>query len=75
MDHLRRVNSHSQTHPADIPIPLWSMTKPATCMRGIPTVHPPNPNLIFGTSKTLGFTKTHKEEVKMEKNGDELGYM
>ena len=71
MDH-----SHSQTRPADILIPSWSMGKPAAC--DITVVHPLNPNSILGASTTCGFCcSSYLEEVKMAKNGPkchELGW-
>ena len=70
MDH-----SHSQTRPADILVPSWSIGKSAAC--DVTVVNPLNPSLILGASTTVGYSAAEKEVVKMTKNGPkcaELGW-
>ena len=62
MDHL-----HSQTCPADIQVPPWSIGKSAAC--DVTVVNPLNPSLILGVSTTVGYSAAEKEVVKMTKNG------
>ena len=62
MDH-----SHSQTRPADILVPSWSIGKSAAC--DVTVVNPLNPSLILGASTAVGYSAAEKEVVKMAKNG------
>ena len=58
MSHL-----HSQTRPADILVPLWSIGKSAVC--DVTAVNQLNPSLILGVSTTVGYLAAEKEVVKM----------